>query len=116
LTPVSLLQFKISYFPLKIMNLSNALSLLLQNEAKRPSRETALLDTTLVNRNAENFPSNDTWWRTGALCIGMLNHNPSVTTVMIIVGAKEDKRYTCRRHGNVPTTPAKKSKTHQLSP
>jgi hypothetical protein len=75
------------------MNLSNALSLLLQNEAKRPSRETALFDTTLVDRNAKNFPSNDTWWRTGALCIGMLNHNPSVATVMIIVGAKEDKRY-----------------------
>jgi hypothetical protein len=75
------------------MNLSNALSLLLQNEAKRPSRETASFDTTLADRNAENFPSNDTWWRTGALCIGMLNHNPSAATVMIIAGAKEDKRY-----------------------
>jgi hypothetical protein len=29
--------------------------------------------------------------RIGALCIGMLNHNP---IVMIIVGAKEDKCYT----------------------
>jgi hypothetical protein len=75
------------------MYLSNALSLLLQNEAKRPSPETALFDTTLVNMNAKNFPSNDTWWRTGAQCIGMLNHNPSITTVMIIPGAKKDKRY-----------------------
>jgi hypothetical protein len=75
------------------MNLSNALSLLLQSEAKRPSQETALFDTTIVDRNTKNFPSNDTWWRTGALCIGMLNHNPSVATVMIIVGAKENKRY-----------------------
>jgi hypothetical protein len=75
------------------MNLSNALSLLLQREAKRPTRETALFDTTIVDRNNENFPSNDTWWRTGPLCIGMLNHNPSVATVMIIVGAKENKRY-----------------------
>jgi hypothetical protein len=65
------------------MNLSNPLSLLLQSEAKRLLRETALFDTTIVDR----------WWRTGALCIGMLNHNPSVATVMIIVGAKENKRY-----------------------
>jgi hypothetical protein len=75
------------------MNLSNALSLLLQSEAKRPTRETALFDTTIVDRNNKNFPSNDTWWRTGALCIGMLNHNPFVATVIIIVGAKENKRY-----------------------
>lgn len=75
------------------MNLSNALSLLLQNEAKRSARTRALFDITLSNRNAEHFPSNDTWWRTGSLCIAMLNHNPSVTTVMIVVGAKENKRY-----------------------
>jgi hypothetical protein len=74
------------------MNLSNVLSLLLQSEAKSPSRATASFDTTLVNRNAENFPRNNTWWRTGAICIGMLNHNPTVTTVMIIVSAIEVKR------------------------
>jgi hypothetical protein len=85
--------FLLSYFPRTSMNLSNALSLLLQSEAKRPTRETALFDTTIVDRNNENFPSNDTWWRTGALCIGMLNHSPSVATVMTIVGAKENKRY-----------------------
>jgi hypothetical protein len=75
------------------MNLSNALNLLLQSEAKRPAQETVLFDTTIVDRNTENFHSNDTWWRTGALCIGMLHHNPSIATVMIIVGAKENKRY-----------------------
>ena len=75
------------------MNLANALSLLLQKEAARPSRETALFNTTIEPRNTEHFPTNDTWWKTGSLCIAMLHHNPSVVTPMMIVGARANKRY-----------------------
>ena len=75
------------------MNLTNALSLLLQTEAKRPARETALFNTTVEPRNSEHFPTNDTWWKTGSLCVAMLHHNPSVVTIMIVVGARANKRY-----------------------
>jgi hypothetical protein len=75
------------------MNLTNALLLLLQTEAKRPSCETALFNTTVEPRNSNHFPTNDTWWKTGSLCVAMLHHNPSVVTIMIVVGARENKHY-----------------------
>ena len=75
------------------MILHLALRILLQQEALRPQRETALIDTIVHQRNNDHFPSNDTWWKPGSLCIGVLNHNPTVAMPMIIVGARENNRY-----------------------